>query len=138
MDEAFHALAEVLFVHLQRQYEPDMNERNAMALATTITFILLGPPPADTKGLRSLSTDSHGIEMKLDQIKNDPDVCMLVSQFRHMRDKVTSTIPSDILAADTELTKLGIMLPAGLVLLPTSYSGLMRKVREFEERIARG
>ena len=132
MDKAFHAIAEVLFVYFQRQYAPDMDERMAMELATRVTFILLGPPPDDAKALLSLPVDADLVEIKLSQIKKDPEVCRMVSVFRHIRAEVAGAVLPDTAKLDAKLQKLGILLPVEQIRLPSSHRELMRQVREFE------
>jgi hypothetical protein len=132
IEKAFHAIAEVLFVHLQRQYAPDTDERNAMALAATVTFRLLGPAPDTTKAHPALPVDAHVVEMKLGQIKNEPEICRMVSAFRHRRNKVTGAVTPNLVRADAKLQELGILLPVDQIQVPASHADLMRQVREFE------
>lgn len=132
IEKAFHAIAEILFVYLQSQYSREMNANRTMELSTAVTIELLGLPPDNKKVLQSMSVDAHQVEKKLRQIKNDHEVCQIVSAFRHRRNKVASAVTPDTVARDAKLQKLGILLPADQIQIPSSHKELMRQVREFE------
>lgn len=68
----------------------------------------------------------------MSQIKNDPEVCRIVSAFRHMRDNVAGAVTPDMAVSDAKLQKLGILLPVDQIQLPLSHEDLMRQVQEFE------
>ncbi|MDD4869162.1 MAG: hypothetical protein PHR77_01280 [Kiritimatiellae bacterium] len=132
IEKAFHAIAQILFVHLQRQYSHETNETKAMELATAVTLELLGPPPDNVTSLLSLPVDTHQLEIKLNQIKNDPEVCRIISTFRHRRNNIAGAVTPDMVTSDAKLQKMGILLPVSQIQLPSSHEDLMRQVREFE------
>jgi len=128
----FHAIAEVLFVHLQRLYSGEWAENGAMEVATAVTTALLGPPPGDEAALRSVSVDPQVVEANLERIGADSEICWMVSLFRLRRNRVAGEVTSATVAADERLRKLGILLPADAVQLPSSHRALMREVKKFE------
>lgn len=129
--KAFHTLAELLFVHLQRQYSAGRSECQAMELAMAVTMELLGPPPPGVS-LKPYPADPRAISEKLRCIREDAEVCWIVSVFRRRRNHVPGAATSATRAADDELRCLGILLPPEKILIPSTHHALMQETKKFE------
>lgn len=132
IEKAYHALAEILFVYIQRQYAREVDDRTGLSLATALTIELVGAPPDNQTLAQSVHADSHLLQQVLDQIKNDAEVCWIVSLFRHLRNTVPGAVTPATAESDAKLQKQGILLPLENIQLPASHKEFMRKVGEFE------
>jgi len=100
-----------------------------MELAKAVTFVLLGPPTDQAPLLQSMPVDTRMVELKLGELKNQREVCQIVSAFRHMQAKVARDDK-----VDAKLRELEILLPEDQI---QSHRDLMRQVQEFAFRLRR-
>lgn len=131
--KAYHAIAEILFVYLQRKYSRETDEKTALALATAVTLKLLGSQPNNARLRQSLNADPGQVEAMLDRIKDETEVCWIVSLFRHRMSRVPGAVSPETAATDSRLKNLGILLPDDGSSLSSSHRELMQKVQEFEQ-----
>jgi len=133
MEKVNDAVGMPLYVYLHRQYLREFDESTAMGLAAMITVGLVGLPPRDETSRQSLAVNMQLVGRKLNEIKNVPEICQIVSAFYHMRAKAADkSVPPDMVMLGDKLRKLGILLPIHQLQVPTSQQDLMRQVREFE------
>ena len=127
-----------LAVFLVERYAKQHDFNEAIALAAAVTNELFGLPPTNEAGRTFLATHSRLIETALQDVKNEPEICHIVSIFTHMLFNVagnSGTVSGEMVLSAVKLQELGILLPVEHIRMPTTPEDLMQQAREFEQWI---
>lgn len=127
---------QTLGVFLFERYAKQHDDNEAIALAAAVTNELFGLPPGNEAGRIFLATHRPLVETALQDIKNEPQICYIVSVFTHTLGNVagnTATFSGAMLQSAVKLRDLGILLPIEQIRMPTTPEDLMLQAREFEQ-----
>ena len=135
IENCTHIVGMAVAIYLHKKYAGKFGDAKAAALASAVTNELFGAPPGNEAGCIFLDSNRQLIEAALQDIKNEPQVCQIVSLIAHLRGNVagnTGAFSSELVMLAVRLHKLEILVPIDQVEMPSSQEALMRQAREFE------